>query len=535
MFDSTTTRWLHDVSANRQHQSKTRVNNTHLSCVMTSLNVITKHCSEFKKCVTKKSGMDTENITTEIKLEIPQYVSKAEYEDLNKILGAALPEVTQSRYYSQIESERKTTITLKDLRHLIMWQLWITHFMDHYPNFHTEMERSYERGKFDQIGKLVFKKIGIENMKPEHLCIHNPKKPREVSENAKKTKKYQNSVQAYEEEKKQMEDDFEKIKNLHADHRLEWYLQRTLERLANKKKEVLDLQDVNGHSNDLDGKLSNNIRHVLNFLTYISSTEEETRANIKLLNKLDPNPNNFIHLLRNINNLATIVSSEYTSKLLNTIKTWHKDDKLMDNWTNKYRHIRQVKHRNAGLNSRRMRYIIKKHCYEQILQFLDKFGTNPSHNTSCITNHNKTFKELIEEVKNGGFSKTKFQKDYLRGVQTADKWDACYCTADVFFNFVTWYLRSEIKKKTPNEFFELMDNYLRDANDELTANVENKESFKVRDFDIFEIGKSLFENDTKSNLSIDNHLVDNESADERIDSSSEAEDEDSMDLSLIHI
>ena len=130
--------------------------------------------------------MDTEDITTEIKLEIPQYVSKAKYENLNKILGAALPEVTQSRYYSQTENERKTTITLKDLRHLIMWQLWITHFMDHYPNFHTEMETSYERGKFDQIGKLVFKKIGIENMKPEHLCIHNPKKPGEVSENAKK-------------------------------------------------------------------------------------------------------------------------------------------------------------------------------------------------------------------------------------------------------------------------------------------------------------------------------------------------------------
>ena len=81
------------------------------------------------------------------------------YENLNKILGTALPEVTESRYYSQTESERKTTITLKDLRHLIMWQLWITHFMDHYPNFHTEMERSYERGKFDQIGKLVFKKL----------------------------------------------------------------------------------------------------------------------------------------------------------------------------------------------------------------------------------------------------------------------------------------------------------------------------------------------------------------------------------------
>ena len=36
--------------------------------------------------------------------------------------------------------------------------------------------------------------------------------------------------------KKQMQDDFEKIKNLDAEHRLEWYLQCMLERLANKKR-----------------------------------------------------------------------------------------------------------------------------------------------------------------------------------------------------------------------------------------------------------------------------------------------------------
>ena len=72
---------------------------------------------------------------------------------------------------------------------------------------------------------------------------------------------------------------------------------------------------------------------------------------------------------------------------------------------------------------------------------------------------------------------------------------------------------------------------MTDANAEYSANVENKESFKVRDFDIFEIGKALFENDTKSNLSIDNHLVDNESVNESIDSNSESEDKDSTDSS----
>ena len=134
---------------------------------------------------------------------------------------------------------------------------------------------------------------------------------------------------------------------------------------------------------------------------------------------------------------------------------------------------------------------------------------------------------MIEEVHSGGFSKQKFQKDYLRGVQTADKWDACYCTADVFFNFVSWYLRSEIKKKTTDEFFKLIDKYLTDANNEYSANVENKESFKVKEFDIFEIGKGLFENDTNNNLSIDNHLEDNDDSDENKDGESESQAEES--------
>ena len=117
-----------------------------------------------------------------------------------------------------------------------MWQLWITHFIDHYPDFHTEMKNAYGRGRFAKIGNLLFHRtLRIEDMTSENLGLglgYNPKPPKQEKAN----KAYQNKVDAYNEEKKQMEDDFEKIKNLNAEHRLEWYLQRMLERLANKKK-----------------------------------------------------------------------------------------------------------------------------------------------------------------------------------------------------------------------------------------------------------------------------------------------------------
>ena len=51
----------------------------------------------------------------------------------------------------------------------------------------------------------------------------------------------------------------------------------------------------------------------------------------------------------------------------------------------------------------------------------------------------------------------------------------------------------------------------------------------MTEFDIFEIGKALFENDTNSNLSIDDHLEDNDNSDEGNDGESESQDEGSTD------
>ena len=74
---------------------------------MTSLNIIAKHCTAFERSVEKGPGMKTDDITTATKLKIPKYVSDGKYEDLNKILGAAIPEVTKSRYYDLTDNEDK--------------------------------------------------------------------------------------------------------------------------------------------------------------------------------------------------------------------------------------------------------------------------------------------------------------------------------------------------------------------------------------------------------------------------------------------
>ena len=55
-----------------------------------------------------------------------------------------------------------------------------------------------------------------------------------------------------------------------------------------------------------------------------------------------------------------------------------------------------------------------------------------------------------------------------------------------------------------DDFFQVIKNYLTDANAQETKNVKNKESFKVIKWDVFEIGKTLFDKDPNKKLSIDN-------------------------------
>ena len=163
------------------------------------------------------------------------------------------------------------------------------------------------------------------------------------------------------------------------------------------------------------------------------------------------------------------------------------------------------------------------------MKFLAKYGTNPQHDTYCINDYNPIFKSTIEQFQRGDFSKKNFQKKYLKGCKLPDKWEGCYCTTDVFFNFVTWYLSSKIKKMTADDFFKHIKKYLTDVNNEDSANVKNKESFKVDEWDIFKIGDRLFTNDPKNVYSIEDHLLNNatmpQNNDESNDSSSGSSDE----------
>ena len=66
-------------------------------------------------------GLTNEEIEFNMMLEIPKYVNKKEYGNLDRALGAALPEIDENRYYKWREIKKKDELNFIDLRNIITW------------------------------------------------------------------------------------------------------------------------------------------------------------------------------------------------------------------------------------------------------------------------------------------------------------------------------------------------------------------------------------------------------------------------------
>ena len=119
--------------------------NTYFSCVISSLDLIARIYTEYKEYLMSISrsrvleGLTNGEIDFSKKLEIPKYVNNKQYDKLDGILGATLPEIDERRYYDLRETKKKDELNIKDLRNMITWQLWITHFRNFFPNFRAEL------------------------------------------------------------------------------------------------------------------------------------------------------------------------------------------------------------------------------------------------------------------------------------------------------------------------------------------------------------------------------------------------------------
>ena len=266
-------------------------------------------------------GLTNKEIDFSKKLEIPKYVNNKQYDKLNGILGAALPEIDDKRYYDLRETDKKDELNIKDLRNIITWQLWITHFRDFFPNFRTELLDTLRNSQpYMKTCQVIFDRTKkYDELSSSDLGIYgNRERPVEPdNDNRKEGKVYQNALRLYERETKCKTTDYELLGDLNEENREVWWLRRMLERFATKtKKDVLSYQDIMGQAPLKEMKLPKNVLHLLQFLTYISTTEDETRKKMVVLNTLkDRTDEKFIATVKNINHIAIILSKAHAKKI----------------------------------------------------------------------------------------------------------------------------------------------------------------------------------------------------------------------------
>ena len=140
-----------------------RVKNTFFSCAISSMDLIARIYTEYQDYLRSNNhhhpseGLTNDKIEFSMMLEIPKHVNKKEYAELDKILGAALPEIDEKRYYELIEIKKKDELNFTDLRNIITWQLWITHFRDFFPNFRKELLDTLASSQhYAMIKQLIF-------------------------------------------------------------------------------------------------------------------------------------------------------------------------------------------------------------------------------------------------------------------------------------------------------------------------------------------------------------------------------------------
>ena len=120
-------------------------------------------------------GLTNEEIQSNLMLEIPKYVNRKEYRELDRVLGAALPEIDEKRYYKLRETKKKNELNFNDLRNIITWQLWITHFRDYFPNFRKELLDTLGNStQYAKIKQVIFDRTrDYSELSPNDLAIYS--------------------------------------------------------------------------------------------------------------------------------------------------------------------------------------------------------------------------------------------------------------------------------------------------------------------------------------------------------------------------
>ena len=451
----------------------------------------------------KNKSLKCKNMSMNKFLKVQQYIVDKNYEDLYKVLGHALPEITNATYYHRYISrkemdEQGTKPTVVHMRFAVLWQIWIEHLMYHFPLFkETQSDLMNKYIRWRNIGDHFYNTKPLDTIDIKDFAMFGVKDINtEVAKN-----------------------DFDTFKSIEKlEDRMKWYFKRMFERAAMNKKQLLDLVEVKGGGNEKGLRVVVKVLQLMQFLTYESTHEEEVHETMSIIRNIeDINNDNFITTVQHINYAAIIMSSIHRKKLNDHAKNCFTARAQFFITYPECSQITQKRH-NASRND----FILRKMYYDQIMKYLKKIGLNPKWNTKRLKKNNPILHHALTTFFDRKGGKTQKKEDYFSLISKSSAKHSIpqqrksdnnfYYPTDVILSFISWYIVWYISKYNINydnqamAFYMKHNHYWEEMLEEKNLNVKSRDAFYAKDWDFYTIACNILTNDDDDCIKIDNFL-----------------------------
>ena len=269
--------FLYQKSETTQKDSALTVPQTICSCIVTGLEKILQIYREFNNmCYGRVAeGKVTSDMDENEKMNIIKLVDSRRYNELNDLIGCALPEINNKCYFDQHchASTLAKVTTFKELRESICWQIWIEHFWSVYPDFRqTQERRMMKNASFKKLHGVLFRNKDIGELSEKDVMLFDSFKDDDGETTTMRARI------------------MKEFASNNTENKILWWLKKMMEMLAKSKNSPVTATDIVskiGGANPSRYCIWINVRNVLQFMTHISYTQEELLKNLDILQKLD--------------------------------------------------------------------------------------------------------------------------------------------------------------------------------------------------------------------------------------------------------
>ena len=265
-FSTAATEFLSVTSATRNKDAAAQIQYTPYQCILACLRKISL---VYEKVVDVKGKglISLKEIRDQKKEDIIDLFDKKDWGTLKLYLGSPLPEVNDDTYFRSDINVHQHELGWKDLRNLIVWQLWIEKLWEVWETFNkdvfdmlTSQNKYTIRNALFHTDETIINEMTIDDLEIfKYIDSQN--------------KEWKEDIKEY------YLNDFKKSEN-----KVNWFMYKMQETTARMKREML--MDVDMVSKNTKLSTPKQLRNMMQFMTYTSMTEKELKNTLSTLDKL---------------------------------------------------------------------------------------------------------------------------------------------------------------------------------------------------------------------------------------------------------